>query len=109
MLTSDSLAYSEPTFEEHESFTKQLSRRILLAKPNHGKMEILCHYLLNEGFCVITRDTGNKAINYVRDHVPDSIEPSLIFHGIDGLTVCRQHLIDSLYSQKDRLFRARTF
>jgi DNA-binding response OmpR family regulator len=64
--------------------------RILVVDDEPPIVELVCGYLLREGWTVDVAIDGPSAIEQARSNRPDVIVLDLMLPGIDGLEVCRQ-------------------
>ncbi|MCB8815280.1 response regulator transcription factor [Desulfosporosinus sp. SRJS8] len=66
-----------------------MNNKVLIADDDDRIREIVCLYLVAEGFDVYQAEDGNKALEMVRKDNPDIIILDLMMPGLDGWTVCK--------------------
>lgn len=64
--------------------------RVYIVEDERKLAELLCDYLLQEGFAVSIIDRGDNAVSKVRDKPPDAVLLDLRLPGKDGMSVCRE-------------------
>ncbi|GAA0114416.1 response regulator [Clostridium senegalense] len=64
-------------------------KKILVVDDEEHILELIKFNLKKEGCNVITANTGDLALKYVKENHPDLILLDLMLPGIDGLEVCR--------------------
>ncbi len=64
--------------------------RVLIVEDEVKLAELLRDYLLNEGYEVEMRHSGNGVVDAVRNNPPAIILLDLMLPGVDGLTICRE-------------------
>ena len=67
-----------------------LHHTILVVDDEEDLLELVRYTLAKEGHSVTCVDTGEKAVDSVRQSLPDLIVLDLMLPGIDGLEVCRR-------------------
>lgn len=67
-----------------------LHHNILVVDDEEDLLELVRYTLVKEGHSVTCVDTGEKAVDLVRQSLPDLIVLDLMLPGIDGLEVCRR-------------------
>ena len=67
-----------------------LHHNILVVDDEEDLLELVRYTLAKEGHSVTCVDTGEKAVDSVRQSLPDLIVLDLMLPGIDGLEVCRR-------------------
>ncbi len=67
-----------------------LHHNILVVDDEEDLLELVRDTLAKEGHSVTCVDTGEKAVDSVRQSLPDLIVLDLMLPGIDGLEVCRR-------------------
>ena len=72
-----------------------LHHNILVVDDEEDLLELVRYTLAKEGHSVTCVDTGEKAVDSVRQSLPDLIVLDLMLPGIDGLEVCRRLKRDS--------------
>ncbi|HEX5166303.1 MAG TPA: response regulator transcription factor [Thermomicrobiales bacterium] len=72
--------------------TGTLSRpaRILVVEDERSILSAIRRGMAFEGYAVEVAETGNQALDIVRDRLPDLIVLDIMLPGIDGLEVCRR-------------------
>jgi two-component system response regulator MprA len=72
--------------------TGTLSRpaRILVVEDERSILSAIRRGMAFEGYTVEVAETGNQALDIVRDRLPDLIVLDIMLPGIDGLEVCRR-------------------
>ena len=68
---------------------------ILVVDDEEDLLELVRYTLAKEGHSIMCANTGEKAIESVRQRTPDIIVLDLMLPGIDGLEVCRRLKRDS--------------
>lgn len=68
---------------------------ILVVDDEEDLLELVRYTLAKEGHSITCVDTGEKAVDSVRQRLPDLIVLDLMLPGIDGLEVCRRLKRDS--------------
>lgn len=68
---------------------------ILVVDDEEDLLELVRYTLAKEGHSITCVDTGEKAVDSVRQKLPDLIVLDLMLPGIDGLEVCRRLKRDS--------------
>ena len=71
------------------------SHNILVVDDEEDLLELVRYTLAKEGHSITCVDTGEKAVESVRQKLPDLIVLDLMLPGIDGLEVCRRLKRDS--------------
>jgi len=71
-----------------------MGARVLVAEDDQKQAELLCRYLLNEGYEVSIACDGPGALAQARAQQPDLIILDVMMPGIDGLEVCRALRLD---------------
>lgn len=66
-----------------------MAGRILLVEDEVDIREIVSYNLEKAGFTVVAVETGEAAVELVRNEIPDLVVLDLMLPGIDGLEVCR--------------------
>jgi two-component system alkaline phosphatase synthesis response regulator PhoP len=64
--------------------------RILVVDDEEDIREMIRYSLSQEGYQVVSVESGEEAIDTARKHVPDVVLLDLMLPGVDGLEVCRQ-------------------
>ncbi len=64
--------------------------RVLIVEDEVKLAELLRDYLLNEGYEVEMRHSGDGVVDAVRNDPPAMILLDLMLPGVDGLTICRE-------------------
>lgn len=64
-------------------------KHVLVIEDEPKLAALLRDYLAASAFRVSVRETGEGAVDWVREHAPDAIVLDLMLPGIDGLTICR--------------------
>ncbi|MDA7974897.1 MAG: response regulator transcription factor [Pirellulales bacterium] len=67
-----------------------LHHNILVVDDEEDLLELVRYTLAKEGHSVTCVDTGEKAVDSVRQSLPDLLVLDLMLPGIDGLEVCRR-------------------
>ncbi len=62
---------------------------ILIVDDEEDIIELIKYHLKNEGYLVLTAQTGEKAVELAKSHHPDLMVLDLMLPGIDGLEVTR--------------------
>ena len=65
------------------------SHNILVVDDEEDLLELVRYTLAKEGHSITCVDTGEKAVESVRQKLPDLLVIDLMLPGIDGLEVCR--------------------
>lgn len=63
--------------------------KILVVDDEESIIELVKFNLEREGYQVVTAKDGDKALNLVREEMPDLIILDVMLPGVDGITVCR--------------------
>ena len=66
-----------------------MTGRILLVEDEVDIQEIVSYNLEKAGFTVDAVETGETAVEFIRNEIPDLVVLDLMLPGIDGLEVCR--------------------
>jgi two-component system phosphate regulon response regulator PhoB len=69
---------------------RMANERILVVEDEENIRELLKYNLEKEGYQVFGAATGEKALQAIRDRLPDLVLLDLMLPGMDGLEVCRQ-------------------
>jgi two-component system phosphate regulon response regulator PhoB len=64
--------------------------RILIVDDEEDLLELVRYNLSKEGYRVSCVSSGEDALDYAREHLPDLIVLDLLLPTVDGLDVCRQ-------------------
>jgi two-component system response regulator MprA len=64
--------------------------RLLVVEDDRSIASVLRRGLSFEGYHVDLADSGTRALELVREHVPDRIVLDLMIPGVDGVEVCRR-------------------
>lgn len=64
--------------------------RVLIVEDEVKLAELLRDYLLNEGYEVEMRHSGDGVVDAVRNDPPAMVLLDLMLPGVDGLTICRE-------------------
>jgi two-component system phosphate regulon response regulator PhoB len=63
--------------------------RILIVDDEHDLLELLRYNLTRDGYSVMCVDTGEKALEEIRERLPDLVILDIMLPGMDGLDICR--------------------
>ena len=64
-------------------------KHVLVVEDEPKIAALLRDYLAASAFQVSVRETGEGAIDWIREHQPDAVVLDLMLPGVDGLTICR--------------------
>ena len=65
------------------------NEHILIVEDEEDILELIQYNLKNEGYVVLTAQTGERAIKMAKQSQPDLLVLDLMLPGIDGLEVTR--------------------
>jgi two-component system response regulator MprA len=72
------------------SGTLNRQARILVVEDERSILSAIRRGMAFEGYAVDVAETGNQALDIVRDRLPDLIVLDIMLPGIDGIEVCRR-------------------
>jgi two-component system, chemotaxis family, response regulator PixH len=67
-----------------------LMTTILIVEDNSAERELICHYLREGGYNVITAIGAQEALNLACDKKPDAIITDVVMPGMSGFELCRK-------------------
>lgn len=63
--------------------------KVLVVDDDKNLLEVIKYNLVNEGYSVLSAETGTQAVEIARQEKPDLIVLDVMLPGIDGFEVCR--------------------
>ncbi|MGI0491254.1 response regulator [Alkalinema pantanalense CENA528] len=63
--------------------------KVLIVEDTLSEMELLSHYLREEGYAVIGTANAKEALQMALDHKPDVIVSDVVMPGMSGFEFCR--------------------
>src|SRR5438874_1705538 len=73
---------------ENQAVKEYQDKKILVVEDDPYTSELISNVLATRGFNVISVGTGEEAIEYMKDHLPDLVVLDLLLPQIDGWEVC---------------------
>lgn len=66
-----------------------MAKTVLVVDDVKSEQELICHYLQEAGYSVVTANNGSEAIAKIQAKKPDLIVTDLVMPEVTGLELCR--------------------
>jgi two-component system, chemotaxis family, response regulator PixH len=63
--------------------------RILVVEDTVSERELICNYLTESGYVVISAGNGQEALQKIKEQIPDVVLTDLVMPDMSGLELCR--------------------